>query len=197
MLGSASGVGHRSLSTADAKLTGENPEDLAGFSVSSAGDVNGDGYADVLIGAYGVDEGGVAAGAAYLVHGSNSGVGTMNLADADAKFTGEGASDFAGTTVSSAGDFNDDTYSDILIGAYGAETNTGAAYLVLGSESALGDMSLADADAKLTGEAIFDQASYGLGSAGDVNGDGVSDLLVGAPSAQDSNEGAVYLLYGL
>ena len=75
--------GTTDLANADAKLVGEQAEDTAGISVSGAGDVDGDGRDDLLIGAYGNDEGGVSAGAAYLIHGPV--IGTISLANADAK----------------------------------------------------------------------------------------------------------------
>ena len=82
------------LQDADAKLIGEATGDQAGHSVSGAGDVNNDGYDDLLIGAILNNEGGVFAGAAYLVYGPVS--SSLDLADADAKFTGEVADDNAG-----------------------------------------------------------------------------------------------------
>ena len=125
--------GTMSLSYATAKLTGITASDSAGISVSSEGDVNADGYADMVVGAPDEDTAGSEAGAVYLVLGPA--VGTMSLGSADAVFTGEAASDNAGYHVSSRGDTNADTHADILIGAYMESTTgtySGAAYLLLG-----------------------------------------------------------------
>ena len=92
--------------TADVIMTGEAASDLFGFSVSTAGDVNGDGYSDVIIGAYGNDAGGSNAGRAYIYYG---GTGMDNIADVI--LTGAAAGDFFGFSVSSAGDVNGDGYS--------------------------------------------------------------------------------------
>ena len=135
ILGSSSGISDMSLASADAKLTGETSNDRAGWDVSTAGDVNGDGYDDVLVGAHQEDTGGTDAGAAYLVLGSSSGISDMSLSSADAKLTGESADDRAGISVSSAGDVNNDGYSDVLVGAFGEDTggsDAGAAYLIWG-----------------------------------------------------------------
>ncbi|MBI2339845.1 MAG: FG-GAP repeat protein [Deltaproteobacteria bacterium] len=191
-----------SLSSADAKLIGEAASDWAGYSVSGAGDVDGDGLGDILVGARGNDAGGASdAGAAYLVLGPVSGTGSLSTASA--KLTGETAYDNAGSSVASAGDANGDGLSDILVGARYNGTGSllaggsavGAAYLVYGSVS--GTMSLSSADAKLTGEAASDYAGS-VSGAGDADGDGFSDILVGAygEDAGGSSAGAAYLLYG-
>ena len=127
-------TGDIDLSVADAKFIGEDANDQAGFSVASAGDVNGDGYDDLLVGALYDDDGGSQAGAAYLIFGPVT--GDFDLSAADAKFIGEAASDYAGISVASAGDVNGDGYDDLLVGAYGDDdggTNAGAAYILYGS----------------------------------------------------------------
>ena len=185
------------LSLADAKLIGEGSTDYAGYSVSSAGDVNGDGFDDILVGAYEEDEGGTDAGAAYLVHGPV--LGDIDLSSAAAKLIGEGSSDEAGRSVSGAGDVNGDGFDDLLVGAWGNDeggSSAGAAYLVYGPVA--GDVSLSLADARLVGEASSDLAGGSVSSAGDVDGDGFSDLLVGADGNDEggSSAGAAYLMYG-
>jgi len=182
---------------ADLLATGSNDNDRAGYAVSSAGDVDGDGNADILVGAYSNDDGASDAGAAYLVLGGTS--GTLDLDSADAILTGEAADDRAAFSLSAAGDVNKDGYDDILVGAYqndGGGTNAGAAYLVLGSVSST--VSLGSADATYTGDAASDRAGYFVSSAGDVDGDGYSDLLIGAYQNDDggSDAGAAYLILG-
>ena len=205
ILGSSSGLSDMSLLRADAQLTGENMYDHAGKSVSTAGDVNNDGYDDVLVGAFMDDSAGNRAGAAYLILGSSSGFSDMNLSGADAKLTGEGSYDTAGHSVSTAGDVNDDGYDDVLVGApkigWPEVSGSGAAYLILGSSTGLSDMSLASADARLIGEHRGD-AGHSVSTAGDVNSDGYSDILVGAhlhqcwTSPGGASCGAAYLILG-
>ncbi len=174
--------------------------DAVGWSVSDAGDVNADGYGDVLIGACNYSSAGlVSNGAAYLVHGPVS--NSMDLVLADAKMTGTQTHDYAGSSVSSAGDVNADGYDDILVGAYYASIggyNPGAAYLVLGPAS--GDLPLAAADAVFEGEEDADYAGDRVSGAGDVNGDGYDDILVGARlnanADGDPSAGAAYLVLG-
>jgi len=184
------------LANADAIFQGEGPGGKAGYSVSFAGDVNGDGHDDVLIGApyLNVPNVGTNAGRAYLQFGPVS--GTVDLGAADVLFRAEDR-DFVGWAVSDAGDVNADGYGDVLIGAqgYGLQGN-GAAYLVFGPVS--NSMDLGDADATLTGAQIADYAGNAVSSAGDVNGDGYDDILVGAYYADNGGEssGAAYLVLG-
>jgi hypothetical protein len=122
-----------SLSAADATYTGEAAYDYAGYSVSGAGDVDGDGFDDLLVGARYNDANGIDAGAAYLVLGSAT-PGDLTLSAADAKYSGEAAYDYAGYSVSGAGDVDGDGLDDLVVGAYGDDAggaSAGAAYLVL------------------------------------------------------------------
>ncbi len=181
------------LSYADATFPGETDLDYAGDAVASAGDVNGDGYADLLIGAPDNSEGGTWAGAVYLIHGPVT--GTRPLATADAKLMGAAGFDHAGSAISSAGDVDGDGLSDLLVGAYMVNYNgsmSGAAYIVNGTVT--GTFSLSAADAVLVGQATMHSAGYAVASAGDMNGDGLDDVLVGAPYY--GSGGAVYLVHG-
>ena len=188
-------TGDISLRSADCKLVGEDSLDWAGRTVAGAGDVNGDGLGDLLVGAHGDDDAGDSAGAAYLVQAPFT--GDRDLSSADAKLTGEYSGDLAGYPVAGVGDTNADGYDDVLIGAFSngtAATDAGAAYLVLGPITT--DSSLASADAILLGEAANDNAGISLAGPGDVDLDGHDDLLVGA-SAEDSagsQAGAAYLV---
>jgi hypothetical protein len=135
--GSAGGYsGSESLTDTAIRFTPETDTDCGGFSVAGAGDVNGDGLNDILIGAPLYSDGdNEYVGAAYLFYGSSDLEGTINLADADAKFIGTTAYDFAGQTVQGVGDINDDGYDDIAItrmDVFADGEDAGAVYLIYG-----------------------------------------------------------------
>ncbi|MFW3145994.1 MAG: putative Ig domain-containing protein [Thermoplasmatota archaeon] len=188
------------LMGADASFIGEAADDDSGYSVSGAGDVNRDGYDDILIGARNNDEGGSNTGQTYLIFGRSGGLGIdMILTDADASFHGEGEAYRSGASVSSAGDVNGDGYDDILIGANQFSGLTGKTYLIFGRASGLTmDASLSDANASFIGENINDNSGMWIDGAGDVNGDGYDDLLIGAPSNSGGGtyKGQAYFYFG-
>lgn len=168
--------------TADVIFTGAAISNYFGRSVSATGDVNGDGYSDVIVGAYGYS---TSAGRAYIYFGGSS----MNNV-ADVTMTGESASSFFGWAVSGAGDVNADGYADALVGAYGFNASTGKAYIFFGGSS----MNNA-ADVVFNGEAAGNIFSSSVSTAGDVNGDGYSDILIGADQ-YGSNAGRAYVYFG-
>ena len=186
-----------------------------GTSVASAGDINGDGREDILIGASGDDEGGRAAGAAFVVYGkAGREQGKFDLADIENgdtslgfKIIGEAEGDGAGYSVSSAGDVNGDGEADLLIGTNRALTSspniTGAAYLGFGTGSDPSTIYLSDIAAgiggvKLSGRTRGDDFGESVSAAGDVNNDGYDDLLIGAMGVEtdERGSGAAYLVYG-
>ncbi len=189
-------TGERDLSTAEAVLLGENGSDYAGASVAADGDADGDGYHDLLVGAWGHDGSGSAAGAAYLALGPIS--GSVSLTQAEAQLLGEQTHDNAGSSLAWAGDLDGDGQHELLIGApgYPAGEDQGAAYLLYGPQS--GARELASDDLLLSGEQAARQLGQAVSGAGDTDGDGFDDLLVGAPGAGESGSlhGAAYLLLG-
>jgi hypothetical protein len=187
--------GEVDLGSAEARLMGEAAHDGAGCAVAGPGDVDGDGYADLLIGASGNDGGGSDAGAAYLLPGTTRGYSALSAAPA--RLTGAAAFDQAGAALAGAGDVDGDGLGDLLVGAPGHDaggTDAGAAYLLLGPVE--GERSLSGADITIVGERAADRAGAAVSSAGDADGDGYPDLLIGAPDSDDhgTDRGAAYLV---
>ena len=165
--------------------------------MSTAGDVNGDGVDDLLIGAFGADPNGIYSGASYVVFGG-AGVGSggnIELSALDGtngfRLSGVAAYDYSGRAVSTAGDVNGDGVDDLLIGADRADPNgdfSGASYVVFGGAGvgSGGNLELSALDGtngfRLSGVAAGDLSGLAVSTAGDVNGDGVDDLLIGAPA---------------
>ncbi|MBF0261970.1 MAG: FG-GAP repeat protein, partial [Magnetococcales bacterium] len=202
-------------------IRGVEKHDHAGISVSSAGDINGDGYADLIIGADRVDSipGNIPDdryGAAYVVYGKAGGFGTViDLSSLNAtsgfRLFGASAYDSAGWSVSSAGDVNGDGLDDMLVGAFRANSNgqyvSGAAFVVFGqtglfdSEVELSALTGANGF-RISGLAIGDYLGTSVASAGDFNGDGFDDIIIGASGAPPafpgaySSPGTAYIVYG-
>lgn len=192
------------LESSNASFLGEFAEDRSGASVAAAGDVNGDGLQDFLIGAPGNGASGEQAGKTYLIYGKRQGWAMQTpLNQADVMFTGEATLDRAGHCVAPAGDVNNDGFDDFLIGAPHnsfLESKAGQVYLVLGqAEFPEKTIALNSANSSFCGENADHLAGYALAAAGDVNGDGFDDFLVGAPGNSDAggaNAGKTYLLLG-
>ena len=189
-------------STVGVRITGEGANSTMASTVSSAGDVNGDGIDDLIVGDRSADGENAGSGAAYLVYGQAGGfagnIDLGSLAALGVRLNGETAGDDAGTSVSSAGDVNADGFDDLIVGARDADFDSGAAYVVFGSGALGASLDLSDLDG-ITGFRVTgagDDAGYSVSSAGDVNGDGYADLIVGAP-ARRQRDGLCGLRQGL
>lgn len=204
--GAARGATVDLLTVGNLHIRGAATDDDAGFRVAAAGDVNGDGRPDLLIGAPGADPGDRdGAGAAYVVFGGTAPATVDLLALGTHGYAIQGAArgDGAGSSVANAGDVNGDGRPDALVGApFAAPAGrplAGSAYVVYG-QSASTSIDLADLGShgyRLDGGAR-EAAGWSVGGAGDVNGDGVPDLLVGALSAsrKGAASGAAYVVFG-
>jgi hypothetical protein len=188
-LGSAAG-----LATAPA-WTAESDQASAyfGVSVATAGDVNGDGYGDVIVGAYQYDNGETAEGRVFVYLGSPAGPAASPASSAES----DQAQAFFGYSVATAGDVNGDGYSDVIVGAYaydGGDTDEGRAYLYLGSAAGLETIPAWTAESNQT-TAIL---GLSVATAGDVNGDGFNDVIVGAPYYDNgqTDEGRAFVYQG-
>lgn len=163
-----------------------------GVSVSHAGDINGDGFADVVVGADLYDGNGTDSGAVFVFYGSPSGLPRFP----NILLLGENAGDMFGSYVSDAGDVNGDGYDDILVGAPQANAGKGVVYAFYGSASGLSFTP--DWAVNGTDTAVGFGTSFS--SAGDVNGDGYDDILIGEPYANPKGAplapGHVYAYYG-
>ncbi|AYQ55820.1 hypothetical protein MS2017_0056 [Bathymodiolus thermophilus thioautotrophic gill symbiont] len=187
-------------------MNGESAEDLSGFSVSSAGDVNGDGLDDLIVGAYRADPDNKSnAGKSYVVFGktNSSAVDLSAIALGTGGFVinGENAADWSGYSVSSAGDVNGDGLDDLIVGANGVGSSVGRSYVVFGKvdKNAVNLSALGTGSFVINGESVGDNSGFSVSSAGDVNGDGLDDLIVGAYQADPDNKsdaGKSYVVFG-
>ncbi|MEH2152464.1 integrin alpha [Nostoc sp.] len=165
-------------------LNGITAGDKSGFSVSGAGDINGDGFDDVIIGAYRALSD---SGQSYVVFGSGSGFSpTLNLSTLNGTngfaINGIAAGNQSGRAVSNAGDINGDGFDDLIIGAFAASPNgsfSGQSYVVFGSSSGFSPTLNGTNGFTINGIAANNQSGKSVSSAGDVNGDNIDDLIIG------------------
>ena len=169
---------------------GDSGRDRFGESVSGAGDVNGDGLADLIVGAPDDDNNGDRSGSARVFSGlDGSTLYTFNGTD----------SDLFGWSVSGAGDVNGDGRADLIVGARWNEFGPGR--VILANHGKARVLSGLDGSTLYTfyGDSVFDQFGYSVSGVGDVNGDGQADLIVGArwDDNNGSNSGSARVLSGL
>ncbi len=194
-----------SLGSHGFKIIGVDPDDLSGISVSGAGDVNGDGLADVIIGASRAGDG-TFAGEAYVVFGKadNTTVELGSLGSGGFLIEAASSGDLTGRSVAGAGDVNGDGLADVIVGAYGGDANgssSGESFVVFGKagSAAVSLGALGAGGFRIDGMAIGDQAGFGVSGAGDVNRDGLADVIVGARRADpdsQANAGETYVIFG-
>lgn len=203
-------------------IQGDTSSDRLGETISTA-DVNGDGIADIIVGASGGDDGGSNAGEVYVIFGTSGSFGTEDVTtrmvvdtttltpDQGFVIQGAAATNSLATSVSSAGDVNGDGVEDIIVSSISHNTNTGIAYVIFGNAN--GTFGTADGAGRMVidtnvltaaqgfiirGEVSGDKLGASVSAAGDVNGDGYADLLVGATGADagGNSAGQAYVIFG-
>ncbi len=196
-------------------LHGATAGELSGSSVSAAGDINADGIDDLIIGAPNASPFGVESGASFVLFGKvdvNAGFSALLLSglngDSGFAFTGVSAGDHSGAAVSLAGDVNNDGIDDLIIGAPDASPNgvgSGSVYVVFGSTDVnhgFDTVFLSSLNGRngfcINGANAGDHLGYSVGSIGDVNNDGIDDIIVGAPDADSGGieSGNSYVIFG-
>lgn len=205
-LSELSGLTLDESSSADVMFIGTDTNDHSGYSVDIAPDLNGDGYDDLLIGAYTPGSG--IGKKVYLIYGTGDNFldsvsgNRFDLRDADAIFYSQtdGADGF-GETVFGLGDINGDGFGDFAVGAPKATNSVGAVYIYFGSNSPYSSTSNSSNDYSMKIEGTIQNNQFGLhaiSSAGDINGDMIQDLLIGEfwDSSIATNAGRAFIILG-
>jgi len=198
--------------TSGFRVDGVATGDLSGHSVSSAGDINGDGLGDLIIGTSSASPNGLQSACSYVVFGKlGPFAATSALSSLDGtngfRLDSLATDDFCGYSVSAAGDINGDDIDDLIIGAFGASStgsySAGSSYVVFGKATPFNaTLALSSLDGtngfRLDGTAVLDRSGFSVSAAGDVNGDGHDDLIVGATTADfnGSQSGSSYVVFG-
>jgi len=196
------------LGTGGFRIDGINADDYSGFSVSGAGDVNGDGLDDVIVGAIEADpDGDTEAGESYVVFGKvdSATIDLGALGTGGFRIDGIDAYDNSGYSVSGAGDVNGDDLDDVILGGPFVDpddnSNAGESYVVFGkADSASIDLgALGSGGFRIVGNVAQDLSGWSVSGAGDINDDGLDDVIIGARSADpdgDSYAGQSYVVFG-
>jgi hypothetical protein len=173
-------------------ITGANSNENFGYSVSTAGDFNGDGIEDIIIGAPGYKSN---TGRSYLFFGGYCAGGNYSSDSANITFTGSTIGEEFGLSVSGGGDFNNDGFDDIVIGAPGNKSSRGTAYLFFGFKSLVSDIKAKSAETIIISAGADNRLGTSVSFVGDVNNDSFDDIALGAPGAL-SKMGSVHIVLG-
>jgi hypothetical protein len=204
----ASDISLASLGDSGFRIAGIDPDDEMGRSVSGAGDINGDGFADLIVGARRADpDTNLEAGESYVVFGKATPptVDLESLGNGGFRIDGIDPGDYAGFSVSGAGDVNGDGIADVVVGAPntapGGDFRAGETYVVFGkpANSNIDLDALGNSGFRIDGIDPFDLAGRSVAGAGDVNGDGLADILIGADKAAPNGKtdgGECYVVFG-
>lgn len=190
-------------------INGVNFNDQSGFSVSNAGDVNGDGFADLIVGVSGDSPHGAYSGASFVVFGKTTGaaveLSAIEAGNGGFVINGVSGGDQSGQSVSNAGDVNGDGLDDLIVGAVGDDphgNDSGASFVVFGQTAGTAvELSAIEAGRGgfvINGVSEDDSSGRSVSNAGDVNGDGFADLIVGAPFDDPNGiySGTSFVIFG-
>lgn len=170
---------------------------LFGKSISMAGDVNGDGYSDLIMGAPKANTNSLTNnGVSYLYYGKSTITGNISNVTTFIAFNGEKNNDQSGYKVAIIPDINRDGFDDILIGSYPSEGGNGKVYLIYGKRDTFTAMSLSSADAVFTSDSAIGFLGTEFVGLGDINGDGYGDFAIGDHGAGSNYQGKIYIYFG-
>ena len=203
--GGPSGITGTNATNANTRIEGNQLGAFFGSSVSAAGDINADGFADIIIGAVGYPAGdpllSSQEGAAFVYLGGPSGIFATDPAQAQVSFQGSALAEWLGRSVASAGDYDGDGFDDVIISARvypGSLASEGVSYIFRGSLNGIAGTGLGDAYARITSNRENAEPGFSARGAGDIDADGRADIIVGVPGYSNGQveEGAAFIYLG-